>query len=90
MKEQNKKKHKSNNQIKEQNRTEIKIQTQQIKQEDNQIKFLLSFVYIHCRWRPDYQKGRLGIPLIGLTPPHLCAYLNQNIDFQRLLSLSFL
>ena len=32
--------------------------------------FLLSFVY--CRWRFSYQEGRVGIPLTGLTPPHLC------------------
>ena len=30
---------------------------------------------MYCRWRSSYQEGRAGVPLTGLTPPHVCACL---------------
>ena len=30
-------------------------------------------LYLNCRWRSDYQDERVGIPLTGLTTPHVCA-----------------
>ena len=28
---------------------------------------------MYCRWRSNYEEGRVGIPLTGLPPPHCCA-----------------
>ena len=35
--------------------------------------FFIICLYMYCRWRSRYQAGRVGIPLTGLTPTHLCA-----------------
>ena len=44
-------------------------------------EFLLSFICMYCRWRISYQKRRVGIPLTGLTLPHLCACPNPGTGF---------
>jgi len=33
---------------------------------------LVVCLYLYCHWRSNYQAVRVGIPLTGLPPPHLC------------------
>jgi hypothetical protein len=33
--------------------------------------FYHRFIWVYCRWRSNYQEERVGIPLTGLTLPHL-------------------
>jgi hypothetical protein len=42
---------------------------------------VLSFICMYCRWRISYQKRRVGIPLNGLTLPHLSACPNPGTWF---------
>jgi len=30
-------------------------------------------LFMYCRWRSRYQEESVGVPLTGLTPPHVCA-----------------
>ena len=48
---------------------------------------------MYCHWRPSYSEWVVGIPLTGLTLPHLCACPKtqaKDHDFQRHMSWSFL
>jgi len=37
--------------------------------------FICLYMYMYCLSRSSYQKRRIGIPITGLTPPHLCTCL---------------
>ena len=50
--------------------------------------FYRLYLYMYCRRGSSYQEGEVGIPLIGLTPPHLCAWFSQDLVFRRHLSWS--
>ena len=39
---------------------------------------------------PIIKRERVGIPIIGLTPPHFCTFPKQDLDFQSHMSWSFL
>ena len=43
--------------------------------------FFIVYLYMFFRWRPSYQEGRVRIPLICLTPPHLCACPKPGLKF---------
>ena len=43
-----------------------------------------------CRWKSNYQEGRVGVPLTNLTPQHFCDCPKPELDFQRHISWSFL
>ena len=38
---------------------------------------------MYCRWRSNYQEGRVGIPITSLTPPPLCSCAKLGPGFQR-------
>jgi len=46
-------------------------------------------LYMYWRWRSSYQERRVGIPLTGLKPPHVCACSKLGPRFQRHMSWSF-
>ena len=39
----------------------------------NLCMFSIVCLYMNCRWNGSYQKGRIVVPLTGLTPPQCCA-----------------
>ena len=41
--------------------------------EANLCRFFIIWLYVYCLWRSSYQEERVGIPLTGLSPPHICA-----------------
>jgi hypothetical protein len=43
--------------------------------------FFIVYLYMFFRWRPSYQEGRVRIPLICLTPLHLCACPKPGLKF---------
>jgi hypothetical protein len=55
----------------------IEVTKRQMKHNENNIIrhelhiYSKSYTFVF-RWRSNYQEGRFGIPLTGLTPLHLC------------------
>jgi hypothetical protein len=48
------------------------------------------YVILECKNKSNYQKERAWIPLINWTPPHVGPVSSQDLDFQGLISWSFL
>jgi len=51
---------------------------------------VIFLVIINYRWRSSYQEGSVGIPLICLNPPHICARLKERPGFPTSYVVAFL
>ena len=49
--------------------------------------FLIICLYLYWSWRSSCQEERVGITLTGLTPLYFIPVPNQDLDFQRNMSL---
>ena len=47
------------------------------------VHVFIACLHLCSYWRSNYQEGKIGISLIGLTPPHWMPVPSQNLDFQR-------